>query len=673
MNHENPYTGLKYKDDPDIIAIEISNEPHHQGSSKEVTDYINKLSASIKRTGCMKPVFYNTSHSIQLAEAYYQSDIQGGTFQWYPTNLVHGFELQGNFLTNVNSYDIPFSDLEEQKSKSRIVYEFDAADIGRSYIYPYMVKSFRESGMQFITHFAYDPIYMAYANTEYTTHYMNLAYTPQKAISLMIAGEVCRTVPVYKNYGIYPTDTIFGPFRVSYREDLSEMITGTKYFYSNNTTTKPLDAQSLEQIAGYGNSPILTYDGTGAYFLDKLEDGVWRLEVMPDAIWIRDPFERASLKKEVAVILWQNREMSIHLPDLGKSFGIRGVNIGNNLKTKTSNGTFNITPGTYILQSDKVSYRLNTEMKVRNIKIDEFAAPVPTIDKTYLIHKPDYISEVGKSYKVRAEVISVDKPEKVTLHYRGNRWRTLKIEMQNINGYFYLAEIPSEVIYEGFLEYYIVISEKGNKTTYPGTYNGSPDDWDFYNQEVYRVRIVNNNADVSLFNPEEDGKHVYGNTQFKIVPSAKPGEDVLQISALSIDEEFPERAVRFCFKNKILKRKERFIESDTLFIEAYTSEGDHCNLEVALVQEDGAAFAANLSLDKKPQTYAIPLSELKKIPLINLPNSYPTFLKRYFKGCESCSFDLNMTESIQFSIGKGSVNIKNEDVNTVAIGNVYLK
>src|SRR5690606_39215783 len=110
-------------------------------------------------------------------------------------------ELKGNHLPNVNDYNIPFDDVIKQNNGAKLVYEFDAADVGRSYIYPAMARSFREAGIQIATHFAYDPTYMAYANTEYNTHYMNLVYAPQKALSLMIASEVFHEIPMGKSLG----------------------------------------------------------------------------------------------------------------------------------------------------------------------------------------------------------------------------------------------------------------------------------------------------------------------------------------------------------------------------------------------------------------------------------------------------------------------------------------
>ena len=126
---------------------------------------------------------------------------------------------------------------------------------------------------------------IAYANTEYQTHFLNLAYTPHKAISMKIAAEAARSLKRGESYGSYPQDTLFGDgFRVSYTEDLSELNNGKKFYYSNHTNTQPKDASQLVSIAGCGSSPIIRYEGTGTYFMDCLEPGVWRLEVMPDAV-----------------------------------------------------------------------------------------------------------------------------------------------------------------------------------------------------------------------------------------------------------------------------------------------------------------------------------------------------------------------------------------------------
>ncbi len=205
-----------------------------------------------------------------------------------------------------------------------MVYEFDAADVLQSCMYPAIARSFKEAGFQWVTQFAYDPMALAYANTEYQTHYLNLAYTPSKAISILIASKVFHRLPRLKSYGSYPDDSLFDVFRVSYKNDLSEMNSDEEFYYSNSTDTKPKDISKLKHIAGVGSSPIVNYEGTGAYFLDKIQDGVWRLEVMPDAIHIRDPFERASPQKEVTRIEWKNTAYEYFILEiLGKVFQLK--------------------------------------------------------------------------------------------------------------------------------------------------------------------------------------------------------------------------------------------------------------------------------------------------------------------------------------------------------------
>src|SRR5450432_3643007 len=248
---------------------------------------------------------------------------------------------------------------------------------------------------------------LAYANTEYQTHYLNLAYTPSKAISMLIAAEVFHKVPRLKNYGSYPLDSVFDAFRVSYRNNLSEMNSDQHFYYSNTTQTNPLNSNKLISIAGVGSSPIVQYQGSGAYFLDKVEEGVWRLELMPDAIHTRDPFERASPKKEVTRIQWQANTMQIILPDLGPEFTIKGLNEGNIYSATASSDIFQIQPGTYLLtkKGKNISPGKN---HIGVISLNEFAAPRSSSTEMFLRHEPYAEVSAGKAFAIHAKVVGID-------------------------------------------------------------------------------------------------------------------------------------------------------------------------------------------------------------------------------------------------------------------------
>jgi hypothetical protein len=107
----------------------------------------------------------------------------------------------------------------------------------------------------------------------------------------MIASAAFHRLPRLPAQRLYPANNAFGrirpgappEFRVSYEEDLSEHVSETTFLYSNNTQTRPPAPEKLERIAGCGSSPVVHYDGTGAYFLDRVAPGRWVLQVYPDA------------------------------------------------------------------------------------------------------------------------------------------------------------------------------------------------------------------------------------------------------------------------------------------------------------------------------------------------------------------------------------------------------
>lgn len=180
IKHKNRYTGKTYAADPDILMMEINNEPCHSGTEQEITAYINRMAKTLRDNGWKKDVLYNVSHNLDKTRAYYAADIDGTTYQWYPTGLVHGSQRHGNFLPALDNYAIPFDTIKGYDRQPRVIYEYDPGDVLDTYLYPAAARTFRKAGFDWITQFAYDPIDMARFNSEYQTHFLNLAYTPAK-------------------------------------------------------------------------------------------------------------------------------------------------------------------------------------------------------------------------------------------------------------------------------------------------------------------------------------------------------------------------------------------------------------------------------------------------------------------------------------------------------------
>lgn len=675
FRHVNPYTGRTYRDDPNIIAVELNNEPSHSGPAKGVTAYIDRLVAVMRHNGWTKPLFYNISQNPYYAAAVAASGVNGFSFQWYPTGLVAGHENRGNFLPNVDQYTIPFDTIPAFLHKPRMVYEFDAADILQSDMYPAIARSFRTAGFQWVTQFAYDPLHLAYANTEYQTHYLNLAYTPSKAISLLVAACAFHHLPLGRHYGSWPEDSLFDAFRVSYTGDLSQLNADTAFYYSNTTGDTPVRPAALLHIAGVGSSPVVHYAGYGAYFLDRLEPGVWRLEVMPDAITVRDPFEKASPAKEVVRIQWEEEMMRLNLPDLGDGFTVTPMDSGNTRSATAADGGFRIWPGVYlVVRNGRSAAKWTAATPLGRWRLGEYVAPPPADRSPMLVYDPVPEAAAGQPFVIHVRAVGLGPGDRLTLQPAGfGPFRPLSFHRQGI--YDFTVSLPAQWMVPGILHYRIVLQKGDRHYTWPGGYPGDPTDWDYYPPDTYELAVAPPDGPLVLYDAIAD-KHVMVYPVFRrgvenrLIPAGNSGRVVLHLatrtgSAPAASTAPPAPAApaggeasllgfQVWFGDRLEGRRTGLSDLHTIVVRARSVGEQPVKARLTMITTAAIPFTAELTLTPAFRDVEVPVGDLHQDSMLLLPRPYPGFLPLWF--APSGRHDLSLTdiERLQMTVtGEG--------------------
>jgi hypothetical protein len=640
INHVNPYTKFQYKNDPSVIAIEIINEPKHPNDEQQVTDYINEMYDVLRTAGLIKPIFYNISENWNpmQANAVGKSKAQGVSFQWYPTGLVHGKVLNGNYLINVNKYFIPSEDVAGFTKKAKMVYEFDAADLSASYMYPAMARSYREAGMQFATMFAYDPSQIAWSNTEYPTHYLNLLYTPSKAVGLLIASKVFHSLKRNQAFGSYPANNNFEDFRLDGIENLSEMNCDTAFYYTNNTNTLPKDVSKLLHIAGTGSSSIVKYNGTGAYFIDKLENGIWRLEIYPDAIWLKDPFEQTSMTRQAARLYWNERNLSIDVSDLGKDFEVNPL-VSNRKILKAEKAEVKIAPGIYLLTSAGVDKsRLEKYSKIKNNFLKGLYVPQNISSEINVINKTpkQTVSNEKLNFKF---LIAGGKVEYANLYVKQSGWRGFKkYALKNSTGFDYIADDTSTFSNDGRLQYCVSVKSSKGIITYPGGIQKSPEDWDFSQSDLWSINVCAPSERIVLLDAARDQSDIVFpqfNPSFKFVVGYASGSNS-EKNSVSVKVNYSkEVVVPFGLQLNVAGVIKTFVNTlgnyKSLVVKGKGGNEKPGKISVKLLMDDGICFASDFQFSNTWEEIKISLIKFKTDSALILPNSYPQFLPKIWK------------------------------------------
>ena len=105
LNHVNRYTRVAIKDEPAILFVEMINEPvHHPQDLAASVSYINTLVRAVRAHWQQADHVFQCVAGFCHRPAIQQSRVDGVSFGWYPTGLVAGHTLQGNFLQAVDAY-----------------------------------------------------------------------------------------------------------------------------------------------------------------------------------------------------------------------------------------------------------------------------------------------------------------------------------------------------------------------------------------------------------------------------------------------------------------------------------------------------------------------------------------------------------------------------------------
>ncbi|MBQ3290510.1 MAG: cellulase family glycosylhydrolase [Kiritimatiellae bacterium] len=482
--HRNRYTGFTYAKDPSVIAFEIINEPlYPDGTADEtVAKYIDAMVGALRQGGVCKLIYYNSWHGRNGAVN--GSLANGATASLYPTGLLSGHELQGSMLGSVRQSTLTYSQsVPVAPGKKRMIYEFEAADTPGSYMYPAMAKLFRAECVGAAALFQYDPLPIADRNLTWATHYFNLVYTPEKAISFAIAAEVMRRIPEGVAYEPASDKIYFAPFKVDANANVSQMVTSSDFLYSADALDSHPSADSLTRIWGCGRSSVVSSSGNGAYFFDKAGAGVWRVQAYPSFFELADPYTGNSERKRVT--LPDKLEFNLAIPDLGKEYGV--VPLEGGTCVSATDGVCEVVPGDYVFYRSGIDVS-DARRRAKALDVPRFIIPSPTAVSP-MIRVRNFPEQWGGDTPIPLEVQSVYANESgIRFERSGSAVQSFTLVDGTNN---VVAALPSSGVWAG-----TAYAKDGETETVVGCgdvrFCVQPDEWNFFAAWRPLPRIADN-------------------------------------------------------------------------------------------------------------------------------------------------------------------------------------
>jgi hypothetical protein len=372
------------------------------------------------------------------------------------------------------------------------------------------------------------------------------------------------------------------------------------------------------------------YGGKGAYFLDRVRPGVWRLEVYPDAVPVRDPFEPPAADKIVTRAISRRWPMTVALNDLGASFLVEPVAGGQG--SRAERGTFQVMPGVYLLSARPVAPE-SLPSHVGALAFAEYHAPPPDTLGPVVESLAPAEQVAGRDVRVEARVVSSEEPDSVKLFIRraAGDWYH-GYWMAAAGAYTYQVTVPGDSLRPGPHDYVITHYRGGVATTFPGAIPQQPWDWNYNGRPGWTLNVVSPAAPVVLFEPGADANRLaftrIGDAGrrglFALDLSATTGRPVfrLRLPAGEGGAGLPDYTASLVVRDRIVARGPTLDAGSEVTVRLRGLASSQL-LHLTLMETDGTSWSARVPADTDWNEVRIPLTSFSVGRGVLLPQGFP--------------------------------------------------
>jgi hypothetical protein len=256
-------------------------------------------------------------------------------------------------------------------------------------------------------------------------------------------------------------------------------------------------------------------------------------------------------------------------------------------------------------------------------------------------------------------------------------FRPVQIPFTKQDQYLYNATIPDTLVLPGMMNYVVKIEFlSGKELIYPGAVEGPTTSWEYYNPQMYSVKVIPEKTGIQLYSAESGESPITWSSgaQLQTIFSGITGETKAKISQaparLGFTPRVDDRAQAVFVLESFIKPQieaiRKYAKDYSHIVIAAKAEKDPVSVEISLISKSGGIYTGKTILTSDNAMQSIPLNSLAPGKMMLLPRPFPGFLPFWYVNPKQQSFNLCEIERIQLVIPSEG-NIKNPSIEIKSI------